>query len=297
MTGIEAAIASTTRPGQRALVLNNGRFAERCTTILQRYGCMVDEIVVPWGETITAEQVAQKLAEIRDVHTVWITHSETSTAVTVDLAAIAKTIRSFVPNALICVDAVTSLAVHAVETDAWDLDVVVTGIQKGLMCPPGLACVALRERATSSLSTQPRSYTLDLPTILRAQQRQQFAWTPPVTLIAGLDAAITLLLERGMEEVWATHQRVADHLRAQLRTMGLHLFGAATSNAVTAFTLDHANEVKDRLLRHHSMVVAGGQDRLNDTILRIGTCGPYTTHDMDVVCSALASVLEGMPRI
>lgn len=296
MTGIEAAVASLHTPGDQVLVLNNGRFAERCSTILERYGCTVDEIVVEWGETITAEQVIATLTSMPTPDAVWITHSETSTGVTLDLRVIASAIRECAPHALVCVDAVTSMAVHPVETDAWDLDVVITGIQKGLCCPPGLACVSLSERAQRRLGTlSPRAYTLELSTVLKHYHEHLFAWTPPVTLVAGLDVALTSILDVGMEATWQKHQQVADHLRTRLRTMGLTLFGKSTSNAVTAVEHPHADHFRRRLWEQHQIVVAGGQDRLAGRILRIGTCGPYTIHDIDLLCTALEDVLASQP--
>jgi len=292
MTGIEAAVASLHQPGERVLVLNNGRFAERCSTILSRYGCVVDEIIVDWGESISAELVATMLDAMSAPASVWITHSETSTGVTVDLQAIASVIRERAPDALICVDAVTSMAVHPVETDAWELDVVVTGIQKGLCCPPGLACVSLSGRAQHRLRTStPRAYTLDLSIVLHHFHKHLFAWTPPVTLVAGLDVALSSILSVGMDATWQKHQLVADHLRMRLRTMGLSLFGESTSNAVTAAEHPYADRIRELLVERHRIVIAGGQDRLHGRVVRIGTCGPYTIHDVDNLCTAIEDVL------
>lgn len=292
MTGIEAAVASLHRSGERVLVLNNGRFAERCSTILSRYGCVVDEIMVEWGESISAELVATTLDAMSAPASVWITHSETSTGVTLDLAAIASVIHERAPNALICVDAVTSMAVHPVETDAWKLDVVVTGIQKGLCCPPGLACISLSERAQQKLhTTTPHAYTLDLSIVLHHYHKHLFAWTPPVTLVAGLDVALHSVLSVGMDATWQKHQRVADHLRTRLGSMGLLLFGESTSNAVTAVEHPSADQLRGLLLERHRIVIAGGQDRLQGRVVRIGTCGPYTMHDVDVLCTAIEDVL------
>jgi len=294
MTGIESAVASLHHRGDRALVLNNGRFAERCSSVLTRYGCVVEEIVTEWGTSISPERVEETLRAMTEPpSSVWITHSETSTGVTVDLKAIARVIREWSPVSLICVDAVTSMAVHCVETDAWDLDVVVSGIQKGLCCPPGLACVSLSERAQHKLRTvAPRTFTLDLSTVLKSYKARSFTWTPPVTLVAGLDVALSSILEVGIEQTWIKHQQVADHLRGRLATLGLQLFGESTSNAVTAVTSEHADELRDRLRITHNMIVAGGQDRLAGTVFRIGTCGPYTMRDMDDLCSALHIELQ-----
>lgn len=287
MTAIEASIASTTRVGDHALVLENGRFAERIAMILERYGAIVHRITVPWGESI---RVPLDMPPIVDV--CWMVHSETSTGVALDIAAIARYVRDRHPDALIGVDGITSVGVHDVHTDAWDLDMVITASQKGLMCPPGLAMTSISPRAEARMrAAQPRTYTFDLNVVLDHQRKGLFTWTPPVTLIAGLDVALQMILAEGLDHVTARHADVTAYLHARLAALDLPLFGEASSHALTVVDDARASAIRAALIERHGMMVAGGQDRMSGRAFRIGTCGNVHRSDIDELITALADVL------
>jgi len=291
MSGIEACLTSLFRPAETILVLNNGRFGERITTMGRIHGVNVIEIVAPWGSSIDAAAVGEVLSQNKNVRGIWFVHSETSTGVLIDARAIAAIARSVIPEILICVDAVTSIAIHEFETSQWDIDVAVAGIQKGLMCPPGLSCCALSIRALDRVITDvPQTYTLNLQTVLSHHDRGLFAWTPPVSLVAALDVALSLIKDEGLDSVWLRHATVAHALRERLVAHGSNLFGNATSNALVAVEDVRADEIKKRLHDRHGIVIAGGQDALSGRIFRIGTCGSVVLQDVDDFFVAFADV-------
>lgn len=292
MTGIEAAMASTVRPGDAVVVLEHGRFGERLTAIAGIYGASVTVLRVPWGQTITSGMVADHLRTLDRIDHVWLVHSETSTGVTLDLEAIASTVTAIAPNALLGVDAITSLAIHPVLTDAWGLDMVVTASQKGFACPPGLAAVSVSTRAEARMrALKPVSYTLHLPTVLDSMEKGLFPWTPPVTLVRGLDVALGMLLEEGMDNVWQRHTNVTQYLHDALRARSLPFFGNATSHAVTVVEHARSTAIKTALAERHGMVIAGGQDQLQHRVFRIGTIGWIDRADIDALMHAIDDVL------
>lgn len=295
MTGIEAAIISTVHPGQTVVVVDNGRFAERLATIVALAGGAVHRIVVPWGTALEPAMLDANLDTVNAVDSLWMVHSETSTGVTQDVAALAATVRRRFPDVLIGVDAVTSLAIHPFHMDPWGIDLAVAGIQKGLCCPPGLACVGVSERALARLHST-ASYTLDLLSVVDAQRSGGFVATPPVGLVVGLDVALTSLAAEGYPAVWQRHVEVRRTLHDGLAELGLPLFGAATSCAVTVVRHPDSDTIRQRLLDDHGMVVAGGQGPLAGTTFRIGTCGSVTSDDIRRLLRSLALVLHSLPQ-
>jgi aspartate aminotransferase-like enzyme len=293
MCGIEAAMGSVHAPGQKVVVLNHGRFGGRIAEIGTLLGLEVVQVVQPWGEIIEVGDVLPVLNAHPDATAVWMVHSETSTGVTLNVEAIASGVRSYRADLLICVDAVSSMAIHELRMDAWGLDVVASGSQKGLLSPPGLACVALSEQAHKAMqSHQPRSYTMNLQTVLRAQQSGLFTWTPPVTLVAAMTAAVDLILRIGLDATWAHHRRLADLLRTGLQNRSLDLFGCANSNTLTCLKHHQASRIQQLLREDHNMMVADGQDHLAGTMIRIGTCGALAVPDIMDMLAALDDVLS-----
>lgn len=292
MTGIEACVASTVRPGDRVVVLHHGRFGARLVTINRLYGAHVIELSVAAGESISAELVQNRLAGIDAISAVWLVHSETSTGVALDLPAIASVVRQFAPNALIMVDAVLTVAIQELHTDEWQLDAVIAGIQKGLLCPPGIACVAVSERFISRMAEcDPRGYTLDLRISLDCYNRGQFPWTPPVSLMAGLHVALTRITKQGLPAVWQHHKELVSYVQQQCLARGLMQFGDGTAQGVVVVGHPNVSMIIRRLAERHTMIVASGQDALKGQIMRIGTCGSYTIELMTELFDAIDSIL------
>jgi len=310
MTGIEAAISSTMRAGEHGIVLVHGRFGARIADIMRTHGIVPHTLEVPWGETITADAVAKALDDTPHATAIWMVHGETSTGVALDVQTIASVVRAQSPNILIGVDAIASLGIHELECDAWDLDLVVSGIQKGLMCPPGLACVSVSQRAQEHIRNTPASvYTQSLATVLKDLKNGLFTWTPPVTLVRSLEVALEFILNEGLPAVWKRHADVSHTLQEGIRDRGLSVFGDGTSHAVTPVILSpsgsqavpqhsglqgissQADKFRSLLFERHAIVVADGQDHLGGTMVRIGTCGSITKRDILELFNAIDDVL------
>lgn len=278
MTGIESAMASVHAPGDHVVICSHGRFGERLPVIAHRYGLDTTMVHVDWGNAFDADRVAAAITQARSqgkrIDGVWMVHAETSTGVSIDLASIAAVVRSLAPDAIIGVDTVTSLGVQELRFDAWDLDIAVTGIQKGLACPPGLAVIALSKRALARIESLPsRSYTLDLQTVVRHQRDGLFAWTPPVTLIAALDHALAMSTMYGLEMLWTEHRRRHHRILEVAQNHGLSTLGAPTAMGVVAIQHPRSNEVRTMLKDLHGLRIAGGHDHLAGSLIRIGTMG------------------------
>jgi len=297
---MESAVANLCSPGDRVLVVSAGNFGERWVALAQSYGLDAHVLRYEWGETPAADDVASALSEDGGAKAVFLTHSETSTGVVADVGEIAARIRP--SGALTVVDAISSLGAVPLETDAWGLDVVVAGSQKALMTPPGLASVSVSQRAleASSASRSPRFY-LDWARSLATQHETPPAnpFTPAISLALGLDVALSLLLEEGLEVAFDRHVRLGRACRAGVRAMGLELFSPDEdrSAVVTAIRMPHdidAKEVIRRLSEQHGMTLEGGRGPLTGKIIRIGHIGHVDVFDITAALTALELVLAEM---
>src|SRR5215216_2722711 len=175
--GMESAVSNLTRPGDRVVVVSAGFFGERWAVMARNFGCEVDELAYEWGEAPAPEDLAAQLRDVGGAKVVFLTHSETSTGVVADVQALAAAARN--AGALSIVDAISSLGAVPLETDEWDVDVVISGSQKALMTPPGLAVLSVSERAWAQLASSPRFY-FDWERTRAAQEKLDAAFTPAV---------------------------------------------------------------------------------------------------------------------
>jgi serine---pyruvate transaminase len=291
----ESAIANLCSPGDRILSVTAGNFGERWSAMARGYGCEVEELRYAWGETPTADDLRAKLAESEPFALVFLVHSETSTGVVADVEALAAAVRE--TDALVVVDAVSSLGAVPLELDAWGLDVVVSGSQKALMTPPGLATVAVSERAWERVpaATLPRYY-FDWERTRKAQAKLDSAFTPAVSLVVALDVALGLLLDDGLEAAFDRHARLGRACRAGIKAMGLELFSPdeERSAVVTAARMPDGLESSalTRALRdRHGITIAGGQGELANAIFRIGHIGWFDEFDIATALAAVELVL------
>jgi aspartate aminotransferase-like enzyme len=291
---MEAAIVNCFSPGDHVLAVTIGVFGNRFAKIAETFGLRVTRLETPWGHAADLDQLTVALADQRDLRGVLLTHNETSTGVTNDIAALARIIRQRQPDALILVDAVSSLGCVDLQMDAWDLDVVFTGSQKGWMVPPGLAMVAVSPRAWAAAdrATLPRFYW-DFRMAKKSLDKGQTPYTPPVNIFFGLDVSLEMMRTEGRDAIFARHQRVADLTRTRARALGLALFAdpAYASNTVTAIIVPDGIDGKaltKALREQERVVIAGGQERLEGKLLRIGHLG--YVHDTDI--SACMDALE-----
>jgi aspartate aminotransferase-like enzyme len=274
----ESAYANLLSPGDRVLVVSAGNFGERWIKMAQAYGAEVEPLRWAWGERPDPDAIADAVRGRDDLALVVVVHSETSTGSVLDLQAVAERTRD--RSALLVVDAISSLGAAPLETDAWGLDVVVTGSQKALMLPPGLAFVAASERALdrAAQATSPRFY-FDWQRTLDAQRKgPQSAFTPAISLILGLDAALERIEATGLETMWERTRAMGTGLRAAARALGLDLFSPDHPDCglVTAFSVPEGvdgDALRQALRDRHGIVVAGGQGELKGRILRFGAFG------------------------
>ncbi|MEX2646646.1 MAG: alanine--glyoxylate aminotransferase family protein [Gaiellaceae bacterium] len=286
-TGLmESAVANLASPGDRVLVVSAGYFGERWTELARAYGADVEELAYAWGEAPSAADLAARL----DGHgIVFLTHSETSTGVVADLQALAAAAKD--AGALVAVDAVSSLGAVPLETDAWGLDVVVSGSQKALMTPPGLALVTVSERAWARRGAAPRFY-FDWERTRAAQEKLDAAFTPATSLVVALDVALGLLLEEGLEAAFERHVRLGRACRAGIRAMGLELFSPDDDSAsvVTAIRAPEGIDSGEFVLAlrdRFGITLAPGQGPLKGKVFRIGHIGWFDVFD---ITTALAAV-------
>lgn len=289
---MEAALVNTLSAGDEIISVNAGKFGERWGEIARAYGVITHEISIAWGNAVSIEEIEQALDEHPNVSAICLTHSETSTGVFTDVRAIAAAIRERF-NGLIIVDGITAVGAHELRFDEWGLDVVVTGSQKGLMIPPGLAFIALSDRAWAAAdrSTLPKFY-FDLRVARESLKTEDTPWTPAVTLVLGLADALAMIRQEGLENVWARHARLAAGLRAGVSALGLAPFGAPPSNAVTAVMLpERGSDFMALLKNKYRITLAAGQEHLKGKIFRISHLGYYDEADMLAVLYAIESAL------
>ena len=301
----EASVVNSFSPGDSVLAVTIGVFGNRLAKIAETFGLQVTRLEVPWGQAADPAVVADRLASLPNARGVLLTHNETSTGVTNDIEAIAKAIRATRQDALIVVDAVSSLGCVDVQMDAWDLDVVFTGSQKGWMVPPGVAMIGVSERAWAATekATLPRFYW-DFRAARTSLEKGQTPFTPPVNVYFGLDVALDMMRKEGREAIFARHQQVADLTRARARQLGLQLFAEPThaSNTVTAINAPEgiaAKAITKAMREQEGVVIAAGQDRLEQAIIRIGHLGyvhePEITSCMDALERQLSALGYRLP--
>ncbi len=294
--GLEAAVVNTLSPGDRVLAVSIGAFGERFATIAETYGAEVKPLSYEWGQAASADDVSAALKEDPSIKAVLVTHNETSTGVTNPLAEIAAAVREF--DKLILVDAVSSLGAVPLEMDAWALDCVVTGSQKGWMVPPGLAFVALSDRGWKAYeqSKMPRFY-FDLGKHREAQAKGQTPFTPAMSIFFGLDIALDRMTDEGLESIFTRHKKIGGLTRAGVKQLGLELLcedERYASDTVTAVKCPEGIEVsalRNAMEDDYNIILAGGQGKLSGKIFRIGHLGLCQEEDIVATLEALGETL------
>ncbi|MBX3023321.1 alanine--glyoxylate aminotransferase family protein [bacterium] len=292
---MEASVNNCFAPGDEVIFVNGGKFGERWGKLATTFGLKPIEIRVEWGRAVRPEQIEQALAEHPSCKGVLVQASETSTAAVHPIDQIAAITRK--TNALLVVDGITAVGVYSIPMDKWGIDVLVTGSQKALMLPPGLALVALSARAWERVeqTKQPRFY-FDLPRERTNQAKNTTAWTPAISLVIGLKEALTMLQEEGYPNVYARHERLAKATRAAGAALGMRL--VAPDNPSPAVTGLYTPEGIDggklfSYLRDKMQVVfAGGQDQLKGKIIRIAHLGHIGAFDTITAVAALEMALK-----
>ena len=294
--GMETAVSNLTRPGDRVVVVSAGYFGQRWAEMARNFGCVVEELRYEWGEAPAPDDLAARLNELGGAKVVFTTHSETSTGVVADVQGLAAAAKD--AGALVVVDAVSSLGAVPVETDAWGLDAVISGSQKALMTPPGLATVSVSSDAWNGVQADaPSRYYFDWGRTRLAQQTFDPSFTPAVSIVVGLDVALGFLLEEGLEQAFERHARLGRACRAGARAMGLELFSpdddrSAVVTAINAPEGIDSSELVQTLRDRQAIVLAPGQGPLKGKIFRIGHIGYYDVFDITTALAGVELVLS-----
>ncbi len=291
----ESAVANLVSPGEPHLVVSAGAFGERWEKMTAAFGAEVDVLRYEWGETPDADDLRARLGE-REAKAVWIVQSETSTGVVADVRALAAPAKE--AGALVVVDAVSSLGALPCETDAWGLDVVVAGSQKALMCPPGLGLAAVSPAALAATGSAPRFY-FDWERTRKGQETLDAPVTLPVSLVCGLDVALGLIADEGLDNVFDRHLRLGRAARAGAKAMGLRLFSpdddrSAVVTAVRTPDGIDATKLVNGLRDRFGITIANGHGPLKGKVFRLGHIGWFDVFDVTTQLAAVEIVLADL---
>ena len=300
-TGVmEGSVSNLTSPGDKVLVLTAGKFGERWRDLTKAYGCSVDVIEKPYGETFSLDEIRARLTP--EIRAVYVQATESSTGARHDIKGIAKLIRENAGDALLVVDAITGLGTTHFDVDGWGIDIIIGGSQKALMIPPGLAYCAVSERAWKRMETakNPRYY-FDFRKERKSAAKGETAYTPATSLFAALGAALDFIRQMGNGDLAAGRKALVDNAelaaemtRAGVKALGLSLFSSAPGAALTAVNspagLDSGKIVKE-FRERFSAVVANGQGDMKGKLFRIAHIGYYDYLDTVGILAALEHVL------
>ncbi|MBU4343089.1 MAG: alanine--glyoxylate aminotransferase family protein [Candidatus Omnitrophica bacterium] len=299
---MEGAVSSLLSPGDKAICVSGGKFGERWGELCAAYGIEFIPIDVEWGKAVDPEKIKEILQADgirnmdngRRIKAVYVTLCETSTGVATDIKAIAEITKNH--EAVLVVDAISALGAVPLRTDEWGIDVVVSGSQKGLMIPPGLAFISLSDKALKLAdSSKLPKYYFDFKAYKKSIDKNDTPYTPAVNLIIGLNEALKIIKKDGIDNVIKRHQKHAAAVRAAMKALGLELLAPdAYSDAVTAVKspegVDSAKLVKT-MRDTHGVAMAGGQAQLKGKIFRIATMGYITADDLKKGMETLETVL------
>src|ERR1700732_906895 len=298
---MEGSVSNLTSPGDKVLVLTAGKFGERWRDLAKAFGCVVEVLSAPYGETLSLDDIRQKLTP--DVRAVYVQATESSTGARHDVKGIAKLVRAQGDETLLVVDAITGLGTTHFDVDGWGIDVIIGGSQKALMIPPGLAYCAVSERAWKRMETakSPRYY-FDFRKERKAAAKGESAYTPATSLFAALGAALDFVRQMGNGDLVAGREALvnnaelaAEMTRAGAQALGLKLFApAAPAAALTAIQspngIDSGAMVK-RFREGFAAVVANGQGEMKGQLFRIAHLGYYDYLDTVGIVAALEHVI------
>lgn len=289
---MQAVVDNLVRPDDRVLVLSGGKYGARWAELCRGHATSVETLTVQPGHAFKPEQVAEAVRQ-RQPRYLFLTHCETSTGAVNDLEGIARSVLG--TGVRMIVDAMTTVGVDPVLMDDWGLDVVVSSSQKGFMCPPGLAFVALSDRICEGLQPANGYSYWDFRHLRESADQLTTPNTPPFTLLFALDEALRLMRQEGLEAIWRRHATVAGACRAGIRATGLPLFAkdrpaAALTAAVLPFGISPV-ALQRHLLEHFGLLIATGQGPLSSQIIRLGHIGAVSPVDIIGLLAALELTL------
>jgi len=297
--GMEAALVNVLSAGDAVLVVENGQFGERFSSIAQTMPVVLDRMEVPWGRAPGATEIAARV-KTKPYRAVVVVHNESATGVVADMAAIGAVLRD--TDTLLVVDSVSGIGGVEMRMDEWGLDVVIGASQKSLMCPPGLAMAAVSARAmrVAEAATGMPRYSLDFRRAKRSLEKGETPFTPPVSLILGLREALHMIGEEGLPAVLARHARLASALRAGFEALDFPMypvgnFSATVTVGVVPDGLDGGTIVRHMYANYHT-VIASQRTKLDNRVIRIGTMGLLAATDILADLHYLECTLRDLGR-
>jgi aspartate aminotransferase-like enzyme len=294
---MEAAVVNTLSAGDTVALVRAGKFGDRWLEICKAYGVTVVDLTAPFGQTVPAQRVAETLRAHPGIQAVLTQHSESSTGVLHDVRGYAAATRG--TDAILIVDAVSSLGIADLPMDVWGVDVVVSGSQKGLMLPPGVAFCALGEKAWAKnrTATLPKYY-FNLAEERKCVAKNEAHFTPAVSIIIGLREVLRMLDQEGLANVFKRHDRLARATRAGVEALGLELFAKATPSPALTAVLAPKGVDSEKIVavysQAHNITIAGGQGEMKGKVFRLGHMGYAAEFDVIVALSALEQVLADL---
>jgi aspartate aminotransferase-like enzyme len=294
---MEGAVTNMLSPGDKAICVRSGKFGERWANICKAYGVQSVNIDIPWGDILEPAEVEKVLKANPDTKAVYATATETSTGARFPIQEIAAIVKNY-PNTIMVVDAITGLGVFEILQDDWGIDVLVSGSQKALMLPPGLAFAGVSDKAWefNKTSTLPKFY-FNWAKELANLQKNQTNFTPAISLIMGLRESLKMMKEEGRENVFRRIDILARATREGAMALGLKVFAKSPSPAVTAIVAPEGIDGQDiykTLWKKYGVTGAGGQDQLKGKIFRIATLGYADKYDVITALSALEFTLRDL---
>jgi aspartate aminotransferase-like enzyme len=295
--GLEAAVSNTVAPAGKVICLISGRWGERWRNVCKAFGVEIVAVAAPYGEPVQPEQLAEALAKHPDAVAVAATLSETSTGVRNDVAAYGKLVAK--TSALLLIDSISGLGVMECRTDDWHIDLHVTGSQKALMLPPGLAFVSVSDKAWQRIDTNTaaRTFYFDLKKYRDALKQGDTPFTPANSLLRALRTSLKMIRAEGLENMWKRHARVAAAARAGVQALGLELFASQPADGLTVFKVPEGIDgvvLLNKLEKQYGLRLAGGQDTLKGKIVRLAHMGYIDQFDVLAALSGLELVLLEM---
>ncbi|HEX8599526.1 MAG TPA: alanine--glyoxylate aminotransferase family protein [Chloroflexia bacterium] len=297
--GLEASIANLFSAGDTVISLSVGSFGDRYAEIAERFGLRLVRVASPWGQTVDLDSLRNALDTTPNVKGVLVTHNETSTGVQNDVEAVSRIVRHMADahgnSPLLLVDCISSLGAVDIPVDRWGIDVAITASQKAWMAPPGLTMLSVSERAWEAhkQAKLPRFYW-DFSEAKKYLARWETPYTPAVSLLYALQASLTLVMQEGLPNVFARHERLRDRVRTAARRMQLELLAPdeIASRTVTAIKVPPGLTASAILnaMRDQGVIIAGGQDAYKEQLIRIGHMGFVTEQDINEVMVTLEDV-------
>ena len=296
--GMESAVTNLFSPDEEVIVFECGKFSERWSQIAEKFSLNVNKVKIPLGKSVTLLDVKNAIETTPSVKGIFFTHCETSTGAFTDLETILPEVRK-ITSALIIVDAISSLGVMPFKMDDWQVDVAITGSQKGMGLPPGLCIVALNDRAWRMVEQAelPRFY-FDL---VKARQALRLghgaAFTPAISLIYAADVVLEDIRNKTLEKIWKERREIAERFREKISNTGFNIFSENPADAVTVIRVDPpfvANDIKTSLQEDFNIIVSGGQGQLINKVIRIGHLVNIYKNDLNRFSDALILIKNRM---